>query len=155
MSYQVGREAKITPNRFYLKNSVLIRVIRINKKMNAVYIHRYDTFADDVMEYDTAHFGLVPIFRIGDVAKMLNRKPDTLRKYEKQGLIPPQRKFSLSEDGKATMRGYTEGDVYDLVEFFADRSTAKAKHSAVNTKDVLTGLQARFKKIQNVGGKNI
>ena len=153
MSYARGRVVKITPHRYYLRSSVLIRIIKIVKKSNAVHVYRYDSFENDVLELDTIQFGLVPVFKIGDVGKMLDRKPDTIRKYEKRGLIPPGKKFPLVEDGSAAIRLYTETDVADLTEFFSQRSTTKKKHSAINQNDVVKGLQSRFHQIKNVGGK--
>lgn len=147
--------AKLSPHKFYIRNKVLLRIIKINKRLNQVTIYRYDTYETDVIAYDTAHYGMLPIFRIGEVSKMVDRKTDTLRKYERRGLIPPPQKFSLTEDGTTVMRGYTESDVNDLVEFFATRGNTSKKYSAASQKNVVEGLQARFKKIQNVGGKSV
>ncbi len=153
MFYDSEKQTKVTANRFFLYKDVPIRIITINKSRNSVTFHRYDTFENDVMEYDTAHMFLLPIFKIGEVAKLLNKKPDTLRKYEHQGLIPPVKKFFLTADETSSLRMYTEKDIVDLVEFFSNRGTTKKKYSAVNQKDVLAGLKARYHQISKVGGK--
>jgi hypothetical protein len=154
--FSENKQAKITKNRYYLNtNGALVRVIHINKKDNRVALYRYDLFKQEDIEFDTAPFYLTPIYKIGAVAKMLNRSTETIRKYERQGLIPKASQYPLNKEGTASVRVYSVKDVGDLVEFFATRSSAgRTSHiSKINQRDVMQGLEARFNQIKNVGGK--
>jgi hypothetical protein len=148
------REPKITKNHYYLnRDKALIRVISVNKKENRVVLYRYDTFLKEAIEYDTAPHYLVPMFKIGEVAKMLNRSVETIRKYEGQGLIPKANQFSISEAGKLSIRLYTEKEIYELAEFFSQRRSVGRpsninKVSKINQKDLMTFLNSRFKQVK-------
>ncbi len=148
------REPKISAHHYYLnREKVLVRVTSVNKKENRVVLYRYDTFTKEAMEYDTAPNYLVPLFKIGDLAKMLNRSVETIRKYEGQDLIPKANQFSISEAGKLSIRLYTEKEARELAEFFANRRSVGRpseinKVSKINQKEFLAQLNARFKQVK-------
>ena len=50
-------------------------------------------------------------FKIGDVSKLLGVSVETLRYYEQEGVIRPERK------NYSTTRVYSIWDVYELMEF--------------------------------------
>lgn len=80
------------------------------------------SFEDDRMEYtelDLAKRILQPLFQIGEVAKMLNRKANTLHKYERAGLI--DRPLVIKKVNNSTMRLYSKDEVLELTSFFALR----------------------------------
>ncbi len=62
----------------------------------------------------------VRFFTIGDVARAVNLAPETLRRYERQGLIAPARTA-------AGVRIYSEADVAAVQELRAQRA-ANARH---------------------------
>lgn len=147
-------QVKLLKNKLFLNDKGdLIRIISIVKKNNIVNVYNYTSYTNTVMEYDTAQYYLSPVFRIGEVAKILDKKADTIRKYEKTGLIPQATKFNLNEEGTSTIRVYTLKDVYDLVEIFSMRNKAgrPTSHVRVNQSEALRHINARFQKIKNVG----
>lgn len=114
-------------------------------------LYRYDTFDKECIEYDTAPHYLVPLFKISEVARMLNRSVETIRKYENQGLIAKVKQYSISKEGKLSIRLYRESEVYDLYDFFSERHPVGRpskinKVSKINQKEFLAHLGARFKK---------
>lgn len=142
------RKVKIQRGKYYLKQGELVKALSVNMKENRVIIFKYNSFEKEHIEYDTAHFQLTPVFKIGEVAKMLNRSPDTLRKYEKLDYISPASQYRMTEDGNGTMRFYTEQDIDELVVFFANRNLPGARkktNSKINTIDVNTHIKSRFK----------
>ena len=148
------KEPKISAHHYYLdRKKVLVRVTSVNKKENRVVLYRYDTFDKEAIEYDTAPHFLTPMFKIGDVAKMLNRSVETIRKYERQKLIPKANQFSISETGKLSIRLYTEKETRELADFFSNRRSVGRpseinKVSKINQKEFLAHLNARFKQVK-------
>jgi hypothetical protein len=145
-------QVKLTKNRLFFNNkNELIRIVSTNKKLNAVHVFNYSSY---IMEYDTAAYYLTPAFRIGEVSKILGRKPDTIRKYEQKGLIPAASKVALNKDNTAQIRVYTLRDVYDLIELFSMRNASGRRrgHSGVDATESLKLVNARFQKIKNIGG---
>lgn len=117
-------------------------------------LYRYDIFSKEDIEYDTAPYYLKPLFKIGEVAKMLNRSTDTIRKYENLQLIDKAKQYLISDNGKTKVRFYTETDVYDLMGFFANRRSVGRPcktNSKINQKDLMQQLNSRFQQIKNVG----
>jgi len=96
-------------------------VTGINKKENRVVLFKYDTFSKEAVEYDTAPYFLIPLFKIGEVAQMLNRSVETLRRYESLDLLDKAKKYRISEKSNQSIRLYTEQDIEKLAVFFANR----------------------------------
>ena len=154
MLFEKKHQVKLIKNRLFLNDKGdIIRVISIVKKANTVNVFNYSSFTSDVIEYDTASYYLSPVFRIGEVARIIDKKADTIRKYEKSGLIPQARKVNLNKEGTSSIRIYTLRDVYDLLEIFSMRNKAgrPTSHTMVNQTEALKKINARFQKIKNVG----
>ena len=78
-----------------------------------------------VFPYNNAELILHRIYTIGEVAKIVEKRPDTIRKYEKRNLIPSGKKFSETCDGYKNWRYYEKQDVYDMVAFFNGRTPGR------------------------------
>jgi hypothetical protein len=147
-------QVKLIKNRLFTNSKGdIIRIVSTVKRANIVNVYNYTSFTEESMEYDTAAFFLSPVFRIGEVARIIDKKSDTIRKYETSGLIPKARKVNLNKEGTSSIRVYTLRDVYDLVEIFSMRNKAgrKTSHVPVNQTEALRRINARFQKIKNVG----
>jgi len=142
------KQIKIVKSRFYLyQNDVLVRVVSCNTKENRVVLYRYDTYKKEHIEYDTAPLFLSPLFKIGEVAKFLQRSVETIRKYEQLGYIPKAKKFQISPRGNS-MRMYNERDLLDLADFFATRNPPgrpERTNSKIDRKHLIQNLESRFK----------
>jgi hypothetical protein len=109
--------SKIERAKFYLTPSgALVRTLRVDEKHNRVIFKRYDEFVNDVLELDLAQQIWTPMFKIADAASIVSRKPSTLRKYERLGIIPSARQFDLNAEGTKKLRFYSWHDILDLVE---------------------------------------
>lgn len=147
-------KVKLVRNKlFFNEKGDVIRLIGIVKKYNVVKIYNYSTFRDEIMSHDTAVYYLQPAYRIGEVAKILDKKADTIRKYETKGLIPKARQIPINASGTAVIRVYTARDVYDLVEILSLRNKAgrPAQHVEIDPDEALRRINARFQRIKNVG----
>jgi hypothetical protein len=111
-------------------------------------LYRYDTFVKEHIEYDTAPLYLSPLFKIGEIAKFLQRSVDTIRKYERIGYIPRAKKFVISKNGNS-IRLYNENDLMDLADFFATRNPPgrppEKSNSKIDRKHLIKSLESRFK----------
>jgi len=58
-------------------------------------------------------------------AKIVEKRSDTIRKYEKKGLIPSGKKFTESCKSYKNWRYYDREDVYNMVLFFNDRTPGR------------------------------
>lgn len=147
-------QVKLLKNRLFTNSrGDLVRIVSIIKKDNLINIYNYTTFSAETMEYDTAVYYLTPVFRIGEVAKIIDKKADTIRKYEKSGLIPEARQIKLNPEGSSSIRVYSLRDVHDLLEIFSMRNKAgrPTSHKLVDQAEALRKINARFQKIKNVG----
>lgn len=140
------RETKLISGKYYiLRGKDIVRILSTNQKENRVIIKICDSGTKEHMEYDTAHLYLKPIFKIGDAAKALQRSPDTLRKYERLGLIKKANKFLVSVDGNM-IRFYTEEDLLELAVFFANQKSPgrpERTNSKINRRHLMDKLSSR------------
>lgn len=113
------RLARLKKGRWYLSASNhLLKIIGFDFDGHNVLVHDYTIGANDHYPFDVASQVFKPVFRIGEVARMIDRKPDTLRKYERKGLIPKVKQYYVGHNQRSKMRIYTKDDIADLVEFF-------------------------------------
>ena len=138
---------KLTTNKFYTYAGNIVKLKKINKKQNKIYIERLDN--DEVVELPYEHHELIlyRIYTVGEVAKIVEKRPDTIRKYEKRSLIPEANKFGEKYNGYSTWRYYTEEDVYLMVEFFNTRIPGRplAKDKKPNIKQLAQKVQMTMK----------
>jgi hypothetical protein len=125
--------AKVLRDKYYLLPSDnLVRVMVVDEVNNNVIVHNYHSRQNEVIEYVVAPRILEPVFKVSEVAKMLGRKPDTLRRYEREGKISRARQYSIG--GKNAMRIYTQSDIEALASFFGEQVIGRpAKHARVKT----------------------
>lgn len=155
MLLQRKNQVKILKNRLFLnQRNEFIRVVSVVKRSNVIKIYNYKTHANEDIEYDTAQYYLTPVFRIGDVAKIVDKKPDTLRKYEQSGIIPKATKIAVNTEGNFFIRVYTLKDVYNLIELFSMRSKIGRSRTlgGVSQAEALRLINSRFSKVKNAGG---
>ncbi len=141
------RKVRVLKNKFYLYKGQLIRVLSFNAKENRVVVYQYSEGKKLHIEFDTAPLFLLPLFKIGEVAKFLQRSPETLRRYETHGYIPRASQYSL---GRSKIRLYNENDLMELADFFAMRA-APGRPTVTNSKidrvHLKKTLETRLKEI--------
>ena len=89
--------------------------------MNKIFLERLDNGESIVIPFQQNELLISRIYTVGEVAKILEKRSDTLRKYEKRNLIPAPKKFGSKYKSYENWRFYEESDVYELVEFFETR----------------------------------
>lgn len=127
---------KIIYNKFYLYAGKIVKIKKINKSTNKVLVENIQDNTQTVLPYQQGDILLKRIYTVGEVSKIVEKRPDTIRKYEKKGLIPTAKKFGDDCRGYSAWRYYNEDEVYEMVEFFNSRTPGRpsTKITSVNTR---------------------
>lgn len=126
---------KLIINKFYLYSGYIVKLKKINKSSNKIYIEKLIDSNRIVLPYQQSDILLKRIYTVGEVAKIVQRRSDTIRKYEKRGLIPSAQKFGEEYAGYSSWRYYNEDDVYQMVEFFGSRNPGRPVSGVDNNID--------------------
>jgi hypothetical protein len=112
---------KVIANKFYVYANHFVKVKKINKTGGRIILLNLQD--NSIIEIPTRSSDLLlkRIYTVGEVAKIVGRQPNTLRKYEKKNLIASPKKFGDAYKGYKNCRYYDEADVYDIVAFFSGR----------------------------------
>ena len=125
----------IVLNKFYKYADTIVKVKKISKTRNKILLERLDNGEQVVITYQHHDLLVSRIYTVGEVSKIVERRSDTLRKYEKRGLIASPRKFGERYNGYKNWRYYDESDVYEMIEFFNTRTPGRpVKNNKVNEK---------------------
>lgn len=139
---------KIINNKFYKLEGKIVKVRKIMKSANRVYVTRLDNNVDVVVPLEQADLILHRIYTIGEVAKIVEKRADTLRKYEKKNLIPAGKKFGDKYQGYKDWRYYDQNDVYDMVSFFTGRAPGRPPVKTVPQRIVTISQKVRLGRIK-------
>lgn len=128
---------KIVVNKFYKYAGGFVKVKKISKTKNKILVINLKDSSEITMPYDGSDLLLIRVYTVGEVAKIVGRQPNTLRKYERKNLIASPKKFGDEYNGYKNWRYYEESDVYETVEFFNSRVQGRPIRNnkvSVNTK---------------------
>lgn len=112
---------KIITNKFYCYANHFVKVKKISKATNKIVLQNLTDNSIIDIPVKSSDLLLKRIYTVGEVAKIVGRQPNTLRKYEKKNLIASPKKFGEAYKGYKNWRYYEESDVYGIVEFFNGR----------------------------------
>ena len=112
--------SKILSNKVYLYGPDLVKVLSVHKKFNRLKIK--ELVSENILEIplDNSNLFLRRVYTIGEVAKIVQRKPDTIRRYERLGHLSPPKRIK-SSSGLKNWRYYTQEDAADMIQFFSER----------------------------------
>jgi hypothetical protein len=116
---------KIIINKFYKLEGKIVKIRKITKSANRIYVTRLDNDSEVIVPMEHSDLILHRIYTIGEVAKIVEKRTDTIRKYEKRNLIPASKKFGEKYQSYENWRYYEHKDVYDMVSFFTGRTPGR------------------------------
>lgn len=112
---------KVIVNKIYLYSGVLHKVQKVQKNKNRALIKNLLTSEEVFIPIEQSNLLVQRIYTIGEVSKIVERRPDTIRKYEKKGLIPKSLELNDEYPSYKNWRFYNAESVYEMVEFFSNR----------------------------------
>lgn len=140
---------KIIENKFYLYKGQLAKVKKIHRSSNSVIIKFIDSVDEQVIPLVGSELLLSRLYTIGELSKIINKRSDTLRKYEKNGLLPkPSYCVNDAENCYKNWRFYSESEVYDVVAFFSSRSPGRP--ASVKNNNIRNNIVSLRKKVDNL-----
>lgn len=90
----------------------LCKILHISPAHDQVIFYNYSDKSEKIGSLQGALLIASPALRIGEVAKMLDRKPDTIRKWEQKEWIPEAQQWDIGGGGKKkNVRFYSPKDV--------------------------------------------
>lgn len=145
---------KPTLNKFYQYADTIVKLKKISKNSNKILAERLDDGTHIVLPYEQSELLIRRIYTVGEVAKIVERRSDTLRKYEKKDLIPSPKKFGEKYKSYENWRYYEESDVYDMIEFFNNRTPGRPIQN--NKSQINTTIKNIEQKVKlQMRGKNV
>lgn len=129
-------------NKFYRYSDTIVKLKKISKNSNKILAERLDNGESILIPYEQCEILLIRLYTVGEVAKIVEKRSDTLRKYEKRNLIPSPSKFGEKYKSYENWRFYEESDIYEMIEFFNTRVPGRP---AQNKK---TDINSRIKSIE-------
>ena len=116
---------KILPNKFYKYSDTFVKIKKITKYNNTIVCVNIKNNEEIDIPLVGSDILLKRIYTVGEVAKIVDREPNTLRKYEKKNLIVLSKKFDEDCGNYKNWRYYDEADIYGMVEFFNTRKSGR------------------------------
>jgi hypothetical protein len=140
---------KIIENKFYLYKGKSVKVKKIHRSSNSVILKYLLEDSEDTIPFNGGELLLQRLYTIGELAKITEKRSDTLRKYEKGGLIPkPSYIIDENQNCYKNWRFYTESEVYDVVSFFSNRTPGRpAQGRKTNIKSNIISLKERVNRL--------
>lgn len=138
---------KIIENKFYLYKGKSVKVKKIHRSSNSVILKYLLEDDEENIPFTGGELLLRRLYTIGELAKITSKRSDTIRKYEKNGLLPKP-SFLIEDDDSCykNWRFYTEAEVYDMVAFFSGRSPGRPTQNK-NIKSNIVSLRERVNKL--------
>ena len=140
---------KIIENKFYLYKAQLVKVKKIHKSSNSIIVRFVNTEAEEVVPFAGSEILLSRLYTIGELSKIINKRSDTIRKYEKNGLLPKPSFFIDDEQNcYKNWRFYSESEVFDVVAFFSGRSPGRPV--SVKNNNIRNNIVSLKQKVDNL-----
>lgn len=80
-------QTKIVLNKFYKYADTIVKVKKITRNLNKVYVTDLTSKQELILPYENAELIMHRIYTIGEIAKIVEKRSDTIRKYEKEVLF--------------------------------------------------------------------
>lgn len=145
---------KIIQNKIYLYKNEYYKVKKILRQKQYVVIQSMKDGEEIEMPLVGSEILLSRAYTIGEVAKIVERRPDTIRKYERDGLIPKPHPVGEEYPSYSNWRIYKSSDIYEIVEFFSNRTPGRPVKQAAGNKLVENKVKQLNQKVKLVSRGN-
>lgn len=139
---------KVITNKIYVYAGVLHKVKKIQKKNAKVILQSMLDASEVVIPLAGSDLLLSRVYTIGEVAKIVDRRADTIRKYERSGLLPKPVEFDDEYPSYKNWRFYSHPDVYEIVDFFSNRTPGRPVKKVETSESVDNKIQNLNQKVK-------
>ncbi len=139
---------KVITNKIYMYAGSLHKVKRVQKKNGKVVLSSMKDSSEVVVPLAGSDLLLSRVYTIGEVAKIVERRPDTIRKYERSGLIPKPVAVGEEYPSYKNWRFYSHPDVYEIVDFFSNRTPGRPVKRVESIESVDNRIQNLNQKVK-------
>lgn len=139
---------KILENKFYLYKTRPVKIKKIHRSSNNVILKDILSGEEDGIPFNGGELLLKRLYTIGELAKITGKRSDTLRKYEKSGILAKP-VFMIEDQSNAykNWRFYSEEEVYDAVSFFSGRTPGRPPKKCYNGKELKNTISELRKRV--------
>lgn len=116
---------KIIINKFYLYKGKVVKVRKVHKVSGKVFLQFIEEGSEEIIPLNGGDLLLARLYTIGELAKITGKRTDTIRKYEKVGLLLHPDFYFESENSYKNWRFYRESEVHDVLSFFSSRTPGR------------------------------
>lgn len=120
------------------KSDKIYKVLQISRATDEVVLLELDTQKKYKERFATFYFAFEQVFKIGDVAKWLNRSPRSIYRYEAQGQIEKQKTYQTG--GKKQLRFYSLDDVFHMHEMISVIHQGKPRRDGRATNNTMPDI---------------
>jgi hypothetical protein len=135
---------KFIPNKLYKFGNKIVKIKKVQKTKKIIIACDVESGDSILFPTDGADLVLHRLYTIGEISKIVERRPDTIRKYEKRGLLPKPEQIDGSGSYK-NWRLYTASHVYEMVEFFNGRVSGRPSSSGGKLDTRIKALNQKVK----------
>lgn len=140
---------RIIENKFYLYKGNVVKVKKIHRSSNTVILRSLINDSEEDIPFTGGELLISRLYTIGELAKITGKRSDTLRKYEKSGLLPKPVYVVVDEENcYKNWRFYSESEVYDVIAFFSGRSPGRP--ASAKNKDIRSNIVSLREKVNNL-----
>ena len=80
-------------NKFYIYANTIVKLKKINKTSNKLFIQKLSNGEQVILPYMQSDLLLKRVYTVGEVSKIVQKRSDTIRKYEKKRSYPNSKKI--------------------------------------------------------------
>lgn len=148
---ELKRPSKNEPiiGEWYLYDSDVYKVILTSRGKDMVLLKRLSDGHHTEVAFSTFKYGFSRVFKIGAVAKLLNRSPRSIYRYEKAEQIKKAERYRDAWGRK--LRFYTKADIVEMRDMISDihagrprRDNLIVNNSLPSKAELLMTIRERF-----------
>lgn len=137
------------PGEYYLHSDRVWKVLTVSRGTDSIVLKRIEDGKLYEIRYSIFSYGFKRVWKIGDVAKFLERSPRSIYRYEARGQIEKAKRYPTV--GGKELRFYTKEDVLEIHSLISEIHQGKPRkdgrstnNTTISRYDLLNMFRERF-----------
>lgn len=122
----------------YLLADNVFRVVSVSRATDEIVLENIKDKARYVEQFAVFQHVYVRVWKIGDVASLLERHPRSIYRYESKGQIQKAKRYQAG--GKHTVRFYTKEDIVSTHEMISQINQGRPRRDGRTTNNTLKSM---------------